>query len=136
MSACPVNVTSVKNVARGTVAALTKGRVGERYLLGDCNTTFGAYMSKLREVSGKREPLLSIPLPIFRFVALCSECFGLLKGSPAPKLPLMAVDLVRYGLQHYDLSKMKRELNSDLEPLEQAIKDAYAWFTEHGYNVG
>ena len=133
MSSCPINVTSVKNVAKGTVAALTKGRVGERYLLGDCNTTFGAYMSKLRAVAGKRDPALSIPLPIFRFIAFCSECAGLLKGSAAPELPLMAADLVRYGLQHYDLTKMKRELNDDLEPLDQAIRDAYDWFLERGY---
>lgn len=133
MASYPINVTSVTNVARGTVAALAKGRVGERYLLGDCNTTFGAYMSKLRAVAGKRDPALSIPLPVFRFTALCSECVGLLKGSPAPELPLMAVDMVRYGLQHYDLKKMKRELNDDLEPLDQAIRDAYSWFMERGY---
>lgn len=133
MSSYPINVTSVKNVAKGTVAALAKGRVGERYLLGDCNTTFGAYMSKLRAVALKKEPKLSIPLPILWFIAFCSECIGLLLGKPAPDLPLMAVDIVRYGLQHYDLTKMKHELNDDLEPLDQSIREAYSWFMEHDY---
>lgn len=133
MSTYPINATSVKNVAKGTVAALAKGRVGERYLLGDSNTTFGAYMSKLREVAGKKEPKLSIPLPLLRFTAFCSECIGLALGKPAPELPLMAIDMVRYGLQHYDLKKMKHELNDELEPLDQSIREAYRWFTEHGY---
>jgi hypothetical protein len=41
--------------------------------------------------------------------------------------------MVRYGLQHYDLTKMKHELNDDLEPLEQSILEAYRWFIEYGY---
>jgi dihydroflavonol-4-reductase len=133
MSSYPINVTSVKNVAKGTVAALTKGRVGERYLLGDINTTFGAYMGALRRVAGKKEPKLNIPLPILWFTAFCSECIGLLLGRPAPGLPLLAIDMVRYGLQHYDLTKMKHELNENLEPLEQSIREAYSWFIECGY---
>jgi dihydroflavonol-4-reductase len=133
MSSYPINVTSVKNVAKGTVAALTKGSVGERYLLGDTNTTFGSYMNKLRAVAGKKEPKLFIPLPILRLTAFTSECIGLILGKPAPELPLMAVDMVRYGLQHYDLTKMKHELNDDLEPLDQAIREAYGWFIEHDY---
>ncbi|MGD9171979.1 MAG: NAD-dependent epimerase/dehydratase family protein [Candidatus Thiodiazotropha sp.] len=133
MSSYPINATSVRNVAKGTVAALTKGSVGERYLLGDKNTTFGAYMSELRSVAGKKEPKLNIPLPILWFTAFCSECIGLALGKSAPALPLMAIDMVRYGLQHYDLTKMKHELNDDLEPLEQSIIEAYSWFIEHGY---
>jgi dihydroflavonol-4-reductase len=133
MSSCPINVTSVKNVAKGAVAALTKGRVGERYLLGDRNTTFGAYMSELRAVAGKKEQKLSMPLPVLWFTAFCSECIGLLLGKPAPQLPLLAIDIIRYGLQHYDLTKMKQELNDDIEPLEQSIREAYGWFTEYGY---
>jgi dihydroflavonol-4-reductase len=133
MSSYPINVTSVTNVAKGTVAALIKGRVGERYLLGDRNTTFGAYMSKLRTVAGKKEPKLSIPLPILWSIAFCSECVGLVLRKPAPGLPLLAIDMVRYGLQYYDLTKMKHELNDDLEPLEQSIHKTYSWFIEHGY---
>lgn len=46
------------------------------------------------------------PTLLLRFIAFCSECIGLLGRKPAPELPLLAVDMVRYGLQHYDLSKM------------------------------
>jgi nucleoside-diphosphate-sugar epimerase len=67
------------------------------------------------------------------FIALASECIGLLLRKPAPELPLLAVDLVRYGLQHYDLAKMENELGVEPEPLERAITDAYIWFTTHNY---
>lgn len=52
-----------RDVAQAVVSALTKGRPGERYLLGALNLTFADFFARLEEVSGVKGPLVPFALP-------------------------------------------------------------------------
>lgn len=129
----PINVVDVRDVAEGTVSALEKGRVGERYLLGNENTTVREFAARVRRIAGCREP--KIPIPTFMVVAfsLATELVGLMTKRAQPFLPLLGIDILRYGSQHYSFDKARKELDLPQSPVDEAIRRALRWFKENKY---
>ncbi|HEY4118154.1 MAG TPA: NAD-dependent epimerase/dehydratase family protein, partial [Byssovorax sp.] len=66
----------VDDVAFGHVAAEEKGRVGERYILGDHNVTFREFFEAAAKVAGVKAPTLNIPSAIARGVAFGMEAWA------------------------------------------------------------
>src|SRR6202047_1510592 len=63
-----LNLVDVRECARGHVAALEKGRSGERYILGGENLTLKQILDKLGAISGLPSPTLKLPY-IFAYAA-------------------------------------------------------------------
>ena len=59
-----LNVVDVEDVARGHVLALERGRVGERYLLGNRNMSLQEILRTLAELTGRRPPRVRVPFPV------------------------------------------------------------------------
>ena len=57
-----MNLVDVEDVAQGHVLALEKGRIGERYLLGNENVTLGGMFKLLEEITGIKAPRIKLPL--------------------------------------------------------------------------
>ncbi len=51
-----------RDAATGLMGAMRQGRVGERYLLGGVNWTFRRIIEKTAEISGRRPPMLELPV--------------------------------------------------------------------------
>lgn len=58
-----ISFVDVRDVAAAALAALEKGRDGERYLLGALNLTMADFFSRLSEVSGVAGPALNMRVP-------------------------------------------------------------------------
>ncbi len=56
-----LNVVDVEDVAKGHILALEKGRIGERYLLGNKNLTLREIMVILEKITGIKAPGFNIP---------------------------------------------------------------------------
>ena len=56
-----LNVVDVEDVAKGHVLALERGRVGERYLLGNRNMSLREILGTLAEITGRKPPRIRIP---------------------------------------------------------------------------
>jgi len=127
-----LNVVHVKDVARGHLLALRKGRVGERYLLGNRNLTLKQILDMLARITGLPAPRLRIPLLLALFAGYMDELLsGRVRGSP-PRIPVAAVKTARH-FRHFDCSKAVRELGLPQTPVEKALEDAVRWFRENGY---
>ncbi|MGB2690895.1 MAG: SDR family oxidoreductase, partial [Thermodesulfobacteriota bacterium] len=63
-----LNMVDVDDVAEGHILAAEKGRIGERYILGNKNFTLLQLFSLLEEVTGVPKPKMKIPY----FMALAS----------------------------------------------------------------
>jgi dihydroflavonol-4-reductase len=126
-----LNFVDVADVARGHLLAYDRGRSGERYILGGENLTLRALLRRVGEASGRRPPLLTVPVWLPLAVAWLEE--GLL--SRVGHQPRIAVDAVRMSRESmfYDTSKAKDQLGYDPGPLDAAIRDAIRWFAENGY---
>ncbi len=68
-----INFVDVRDAARATVAAMDKGRPGERYLLGGPNWTFEEFFGRLSRVAKVGVPRLKLPASVQRFGASVME---------------------------------------------------------------
>lgn len=127
-----VNVIDVRDVASGMICAAERGRIGERYILGNWNTTqksLNSLIAKIADVSG---PLVPLPFELVRYGSKVGEWAFRNIFKTAPPVPGFFVEAIRH-MQHYDCSKAIRELDYPRSPIEPAIRDALTWFRENRY---
>ena len=68
-----LNFVDVRDAAAGVVAAMAKGRSGQRYLLGGHNWSFAEFFARLGEVSGTPAPRLRLSRNFYTAGALLTE---------------------------------------------------------------
>ncbi|GBD95127.1 3 beta-hydroxysteroid dehydrogenase/Delta 5--_4-isomerase [bacterium BMS3Abin05] len=126
----------VRDVARAEITAAEKAGPGERFVLGNWNTNTKDFLDILAEIAQVPRPKIKIPISIAYFFAYCSEIFGkYLLHQKAPVLPLVSLDLIRYGV-HLNSDKARKQLYFNPGPISVAIKDTIDWFRENGYASG
>ena len=64
-----LNFVDVRDCAAALVAAMERGRPGERYLLGGENWPCGQFLRELAKLSGRRAPMMSSPTWLSLFMA-------------------------------------------------------------------
>lgn len=126
-----LNFVDVRDVARGHLLALKKGKTGDRYILGNQNITLKSLLDLLAQLTGLPAPQRSIPAWLPLSVAWFEETIL----APIGKSPTVPLDGVRMAQQpmYYNTTKAVRELGLPQSPIATALKDAIAWFIEHGY---
>ena len=128
----PVNVIDVRDVAEGMIRAAARGKVGERYILGNWNTTQKDLNELIAREAGVRAPLSPVPFQLARYGSKLGDwAFRTILRKPAP-VPGFFVEMLNHA-QQYDCSKAMRELDYPRSPVEGAIRDALAWFKANGY---
>ncbi len=58
---CEFNLVDARDVAAGQILAADKGRVGERYILGNVNLSLGELLAELQRLTGLAMPRTRIP---------------------------------------------------------------------------
>jgi dihydroflavonol-4-reductase len=124
-----LNLIDVQDVAQGHILALTKGKTGDRYILGNQNLTFKQLLGKLEQITGLPAPKYTIPYGIPYGVAWFEENF-LTKFGRQPKVALDGVRMARQKM-FYDSSKAVRELGLPQSDLDLALKTAVQWFQNY-----
>ena len=128
----PINVIDVRDVAAGMIRAAERGRVGERYILGNWNTTQKEVNALIAKVAGVSAPFLPAPFSVARFGSKLGDwAFRTILKRPAP-VPGFFVEALKH-MQQYDCSKAIRELDYPRNPVENAVRDAVTWFRQNGY---
>ncbi|MBM4122931.1 MAG: NAD-dependent epimerase/dehydratase family protein [Nitrospira sp.] len=128
----PVNVIDVRDVAVGMIRAAERGRVGERYILGNWNTTQKELNELIAKVAGVMAPLAPMPYEVARLGSKFGDwAFRTVLRKPAP-VPGFFVEMLRH-MQQYDCSKAIGELDYPRNPVANAIRDALTWFRANGY---
>lgn len=128
-----LNYVHVRDVAVGHILAAEKGRVGERYILGNVagNWTMRQAFAVLAKVSGIPAPRLRIPYWVALAAAYANEALSTVTRK-APKAPLAGVRMAKYTM-FFNPAKAVKELGLPQTPPEQALADAVSWFRANGY---
>ncbi|MEE8137512.1 MAG: hopanoid-associated sugar epimerase [Thermoanaerobaculia bacterium] len=126
-----LNLIDVRDVARGHLLAAEKGRVGEKYILGNRNMTLREIFDTLACLTGLKPPRLKLPHWIPLLYAAADTALARL-GRREPGVPLEAVKLSRHKM-FFDASKAVRELGLPQTPVEEPLLRAVRWFEENGY---
>lgn len=125
------NFVDVRDVARGMIRAAERGKTGERYILGGEEMTYKAVMERIAAVAGVAPP--SLPAP--RFLAKLMGWGGDLQeklSTTEPLLNSVTIDYAYCTTFRFASEKASRELGYTTGPLDDAIRDALAWFRAHG----
>jgi dihydroflavonol-4-reductase len=127
-----LNLVDVDVCARGHLAALEKGRSGERYILGGENLTLKQILDKLAAITGLPSPKVKVPYLVALGAGVVDE---VVTGRILGKEPRATIDAVRMGRKKMFVStgKAERELGWKTVPVDQALKRAVDWFQANGY---
>jgi dihydroflavonol-4-reductase len=127
-----LNLIHVRDVAQGHLLAADKGRLGEKYILGNENLSLSEIFRMLADITGLPAPTLRLPYWPILALAYANEFWASYITKKPPRLPLTAVQMAR-KFMYFDNAKALRELGLPQTPVRQALADAVAWFKEHGY---
>jgi dihydroflavonol-4-reductase len=127
-----LNLVDVEECARGHVAALEKGRSGERYILGGENLTLKQILDKLSAITGLPSPKVRVPYGVALAAGVVDE---VVTGRILGREPRATIDAVRMGRKKMFVScaKAERELGWKTVPVDDALRRAADWFRANGY---
>ncbi|WP_068021305.1 hopanoid-associated sugar epimerase [Rhodoplanes sp. Z2-YC6860] len=126
-----LNFAHVEDVAVGHLAALHRGAIGERYILGGENVTLRQVLTDIAWIVGGRPPLMKLPRAVIYPIAYGAEFAARFTG----KEPFATVDglrMARYHM-HFDDTKARRELGYTSRPYRDGLVEAIDWFAGAGY---
>jgi dihydroflavonol-4-reductase len=127
-----LNLVDVTECARGHLAALEKGRSGERYILGGENLTLKQILDKLAAITGLPSPKVRVPYVAALATGVVDEIFT---GHILKREPRATIDAVRMGRKKMFVSsdKAAHELGWKTVSVDNALRRAVEWFSANGY---
>ncbi|TPG72082.1 NAD-dependent epimerase/dehydratase family protein [Hymenobacter nivis] len=125
------NYVHVHDVAVATVNALTMGRVGESYILGNENLSYKEAFGLMAEILGVGPPRWPVLPPLASFYGVVCDLKARFTGRPAQVNSAMTS--VANDGHYFTPQKARLELALPQTPVSQAVADAFAWFKSHGY---
>ena len=126
-----LNLVHVDDVASGHVAALERGRLGERYILGGENVLLADMLRDIARLVGHQPPRMKLPRgPLYPFAA-GAELIAAVTGRE----PLLTLDGLRMSRHHmfFSAAKAEQELAFRARPYVEGLRDAIEWFRVEGY---
>jgi dihydroflavonol-4-reductase len=108
-----VNVVDVRDVARGHLLALERGRQGERYLLGGADLSLKELFDAISDLAGRPRPRVRVPYAAAQ--ALARAGIASTEEVALARLPM-----------YYSWTKAARELGYSPGPVEPALARAVA----------
>ncbi len=125
------NYVYVGDAATAIANALTMGKPGECYILGNENLNYQEMFTKIAKVVDKKPPGLAIPPWATKAFGMGGTIAGKLFGITPNVSYKMAV--VSCDGHYFTAKKAIEELNMPQTPIETAIQECYEWFKKHGY---
>ncbi|MCY4085549.1 MAG: NAD-dependent epimerase/dehydratase family protein [Actinomycetia bacterium] len=127
-----LNLIDVEDVVQGHIAAWRRGSTGERYLLGNWNTTLPEVCSVLSGITGRRPPRLKAPVPL---VLAAAYVDALLEGVILRRQPYIPLEAARLAQRRMavDCTKAVSELGLPQSSIAGALEKSVRWFRDHDY---
>ena len=126
-----LNLVDVRDVARGHLLAAEKGRMGEKYILGNRDMSLREIYRTLARIADLPEPRLRLPhaVPLV-YAALDTLAARVLRREP--RVALESVRLARHKM-YFSAARAVRELGLPQSPVEAALQRAVDWYRANGY---
>jgi len=125
------NIVAVEEVAEGHWLAATRGRIGERYILGERNITLREFLGLVAAASGRKAPRVQMPHAVALAAGYAENFVASILGRE-PRIPLEGVRMARHKM-FVDCSKAARELGFKPTGVQAAIERAVRWYVDNGY---
>ncbi len=125
------NYIYVKDAATAIANALTMGRVGHGYILGNVNLSYEEVFAMIGKATGSQPPKRKIP----DWVVLLSARLSTIKAGLTGRQPIISYAMAKIAIDdHYFTPKKAiEELKLPQTPLDVAFREAFEWFKENKY---
>ncbi|HMF56297.1 MAG TPA: NAD-dependent epimerase/dehydratase family protein [Pyrinomonadaceae bacterium] len=124
-----LSFVDARDAARAFIAAMRKGKAGERYLLGSANWTFKKFFGRLERLTKTPAPLLSLPKKITVAGAQFVDSLFRQWNMASPVEP-EAVEMAEY-FWYLDNSKASNELDFDPRDPAETLQATVAYVREN-----
>ncbi len=127
-----LNFIDARDAAKALIRAAERGRVGERYIIGNVNMRFRDFFRLIEQVTGIPAPRFRLPHQFLYPVGLVGP---LISRHVTHRRPILSPSRVRMSdlTYHYDSTKALTELGLTCRDLKDSIRDAVRWFRDNGY---
>ena len=125
-----LNLVHVDDVASGHLAALERGVVGERYILGGQNVALGDMLADIAHLMNRRAPKLRVPRRLLYPLAFAAEALAA-RTHREPFITLDGLRMARHRM-YFTSAKAERELGYHARPYTDGLRDAIEWFRSVG----
>ncbi len=129
---CRFNLVDVRDVAKGMILAMEKGRPGIRYLLGGENYRLADWLQILGKEINKPAPRFTVPYAMALSVAWFSELWARYVTGKMPLATITGVKLTKRSM-HFDPQPTLTELGLSPRPAEESARDLIDWFRNVGW---
>lgn len=121
-------VVDARDVAAAMIAAVEKGKSGERYIISNHYHSLADINRLLAKVSQVPAPRIHIPYPVALLVAWVSETTARLRGTDT----LITVNGIRTMKNSHAVSATKAERELDFRPrsFEETLRDTINWYRQ------
>jgi dihydroflavonol-4-reductase len=126
-----LNLVHVDDVAAGHIAALERGKVGERYILGGQNVLLEAMLRDIAGLVGRPAPRLRLPRRLLYPAAVAAETIAALTGKE-PFITRDGLRMAKYRM-FFTAAKAEQELGFHARPYIEGLNDALEWFRRAAY---
>ena len=119
------NFVHVKDVSKGIINVMSKGKNGEKYLLANENLSYLEFFRKLNTVANQNPKLIAIPKPILLVMGHFGDMLRFLKiktDISSTNMKILCVD------NFYSNAKSKEELDIEYRSIDSSITDAIDYF--------
>lgn len=122
----------VNNVVAGSLQAMKKGKIGERYILGGFNYSYKEFFDLIAEVLHKPKPKFKVPIAFFPIAGYLMYFFDKLRFKP----PRITPDLVKAAPKHlfYSSEKAIKDLNYNPgteDDFKKAIMEQFLFYKKN-----
>ena len=126
-----LNLIDARDVAEGHLLAARRGKIGEKYILGNRNMTLKEILDALAGITGLPAPRTRLPHWIPLAYSAVDTALSRVTGRP-PRASFESVRMSTHRM-FFDASRAVRELELPQTPVEEALGRAVAWFRANGY---
>jgi dihydroflavonol-4-reductase len=126
-----LNLVHVDDVAAGHLAALRRGRIGERYILGGENVLLSAMLADIARLVGRSPPRIKLPRALIYPLAVGAEAVARVTGR-TPFVTRDGLRMAKHKMFFAD-AKARGELGYTSRPYRDGLADAIAWFRAAGH---
>jgi dihydroflavonol-4-reductase len=120
------SIVHVDDVAAGIIAALNKGKTGERYILGGDNLTVLQLAETTLQILGQKKKIIVLPNGLILFLA----ALGSNLKVPMPFNPAVIPYAVRFWF--LDNTKARKELGISFRNANEVLKPTIEWLKATG----
>jgi dihydroflavonol-4-reductase len=127
-----LNLVNVDDVAVGHLLALNHGAIGRRYILGGQNMALKEFLTQVAIIADQSPPKVRLPQGLVLPIAYLAEAWSRLTGRGEPLITVDGVKLSKKKM-FFSSERAERELGYLPGPVEEALRNAVAWFQQNNY---